>query len=394
MYTPASSPSRTCRGSDVEALEPEDARQAAEMIRAAAGRRRLRIQGGGSKDAYGAPAPTDAQRLSTRRMVGIIDYDPQEFVLTAGAGIRLADVQALLASQGQQLAFEPPDLGPLFGAAPAQSTLGGVLAANLSGPRRILSGAARDHLLGFEAVSGRGVIFKSGGRVVKNVTGFDLSKLMCGAWGALALLTTVTVRTVATPQTSATLRVSGLSDDRVITALGAALRAPLQVSGAAGVSGAALVRLEGFNSSVEARARRLREILQPFGDPETLDGDEMIWPRIGNLQVLESRAAALWRLSLPPARGAEAIEALQAHNAERLFDWGGGLLWVRLAADRSLEIRAVAERLGGHATLVQADAPVGSLAFHPPGPALTALFARVRTAFDPDGVFVNRSVAA
>jgi len=376
-----------------ETLQPADAREAAEMVAAAQGRR-LEIRGGGSKAGYGAAQPVEAAVLDTRRLAQIVDYDPQEFVLTAGAGAPLAEIKALLAAHGQRLAFEPPDLGPLLGAPAGRATLGGTLAANLSGPRRIAAGAARDHLLGFEAVSGRGVVFKSGGRVVKNVTGFDLSKLMAGSWGALALLTTVSVRTVVRPRASATLRLRGLTDAQAVEAMGAALGLPLEVSGAAHLplEDRTVLRLEGIAASVAARLDRLAETLRPFGAAEVL-GDaatRALWTGVGALAPLVGRPGALWRISVPPARGAEVVEALGAGDAPRLLDWAGGLVWMRLAAPRAAEVRAVAERLGGHATLVRRDAPCDAPAFHPEPPALAALAQRVRTAFDPQRVFVDR----
>jgi len=372
-----------------DALQPADAREAAEMIAAS---RRLEVRGGGSKAAYGAPQRDEATILDARRLCAVVDYDPQEFVLTAGAGAPLAEIEALLAAHGQRLAFEPPDLGPVLGAPAGRATLGGVLAANLSGPRRIAAGAARDHLLGFEAVSGRGIAFKAGGRVVKNVTGFDLSKLMAGSWGALALLTTVTVRTGTVPRAAATLRLKGLSDDRAVEAMGAALGLPLEVSGACHLplDGETVLRVEGIQPSVDFRIARLAEALRSFGAPDILGTEATagLWRRIGDLAPLAGRPGALWRISVPPAAGAEI--AARLGEAPRMLDWAGGLVWTVLAEVCAAEVRALAERLGGHATLVRADAPAGVAAFHPEPPALAALAARVRTAFDPQGVFVDR----
>jgi glycolate oxidase FAD binding subunit len=372
-----------------EALQPTDAHEAAEMI---ASSPRLEIRGGGSKAAYGAPQRDEAAILDARRLCAVVDYDPQEFVLTAGAGAPLAEIEALLVAHGQRLAFEPPDLGPILGAPAGRATLGGVLAANLSGPRRIATGAARDHLLGFEAVSGRGIVFKAGGRVVKNVTGFDLSKLMAGSWGALALLTVVTVRTAVRPRTAATLRLKGLSDGRAVEAMGVALGLPLEVSGAAHLplTGETVLRLEGIEPSVETRIVRLAEALKTFGAADVLDAEATagLWRGIGRLTALAGRPGALWRISVPPAAGAEIAAVLG--ETPRILDWAGGLVWAVLTEPRAAEVRALAERLGGHATLVRADAPASAPAFHPEPPALAALAARVRTAFDPENVFVDR----
>ncbi len=379
------------------ALEPADAREAAEMIRqAGADGRRLEIRGGGSKAAYGACDPPPATVLDTRRMAGVIDYDPQEFVLTAGAGATLSDIEPLLAAHGQRLGFEPPDLGPLLGAAAGQATLGGVIAANLSGPRRILAGAARDHFLGFEAVSGRGVVFKAGGRVVKNVTGFDLPKLMAGSWGALALLTSVTLRTQPAPRASATLRLHPIGEAQAVSAMGAAMRAPLEVSAAAWLDRTLFLRLEGFGASVAARVTRLSAAMGGYGGVETLtaiEADET-WRGIAALAALTGKPGGLWRISVPPASGAQVAEMIGAQDAPRLIDWAGGLVWMRLDAARAGQVRAVAEQLGGHATLVLADGVRDAPAFHPQSPAQTALADRVRTAFDPGRVFVDRRGSA
>lgn len=378
-----------------ETLTPADAREAGEMIAAtAAAGRRLEIRGGGSKAAYGAAPAADVDVLDTRRLSAVVDYDPQEFVLTAGAGAAMSEIEALLASHGQRLAFEPPDIGPALGAPAGRSTLGGILAANLSGPRRIAVGAARDHLLGFEAVSGRGIAFKAGGRVVKNVTGFDLAKLMAGSWGALALLTTVTVRTTVQPRTATTLRLRGLSDARAVEAMGAAMRAPLEISGAAHLpmAGETVLRLEGFAPSVAARTERLAEALRPFGATDLLDGaaTAALWRDVGALAPLVGRPGALWRVSVPPSQGAQTVALLDAEGAARIIDWAGGLVWLTLPEPRAAEVRAVAERLGGHATLVFSDAPGDAPAFHPEPPPLAELTDRVRTAFDPQRVFVDR----
>ena len=363
------------------------------MIRqAGAAGQRLDIRGGGSKAAYGAWAPSEAAVLDSRRMAAVVDYDPPEFVLTAGAGASLAHIEALLAEHGQRLAFEPPDLGPLLGAPAGQATLGGVIAANLSGPRRILAGAARDHFLGFEAVSGRGVVFKAGGRVVKNVTGFDLPKLMAGSWGALALLTTVTLRTASIPGASVTLRLAPLGESQAVAAMGAAMGAPLEVSAAAWADGAALLRLEGFPASVAARAARLTARLAGFGRFAPVDPVEAAetWRAVAELEPLAGRPGGLWRISVPPASAAQVAAVLGAQAAPRLIDWAGGLVWMRLDAARAGEVRAAAARLGGHATLVTADGVCNAPAFHPQSAAMAALAERVRTAFDPDRVFVDR----
>jgi glycolate oxidase FAD binding subunit len=378
-------------------FQPADAREAAEIVRqAAADRRRLEVRGGGSKAGYGADLGAQADILDTGRLAAIVDYDPQELVLTAQAGAKLSEIEPLLAANRQMLAFEPPALGALL-ATTAEPTLGGILAANLSGPRRLAAGAARDHFLGFEAVSGRGVVFKAGGRVVKNVTGFDLPKLMAGAWGALAALTTVTVKVVPRPRTAATVLLLGLADARAVQAMGAALRLPAEVSGAAHLpeldgQPVTALRVEGFAPSVAARVERLKAELKAWGEIVVLDAADTdeLWTTIREVAPLSGRPGALWRLALPPSRGAQAAAALGGDGARWMFDWGGGLLWLSLPEPRAARVRAVAEEMGGHATLLRSDRPAGVPAFHPEAPALAALAARVRTAFDPQGVLVGR----
>jgi glycolate oxidase FAD binding subunit len=380
---------------------PGDARQAAEAVaQAGAEGRRLEVRGGGSKAGYGAGPRPPADLLDLSRLSRIIDYDPQELVLTAEAGAPLLEIEPLLAAQGQMLAFEPPELGALIGAAPGTATLGGTLAANLSGPRRLSAGAARDHFLGFEAVSGRGLCFKAGGRVVKNVTGFDLPKLMAGAWGGLAALTTVTVKVVPRPRTSVSVLLLGLDAGRAVSAMAAALRLPVEVSGAAhlpdldGLSVTAL-RLEGFPPSVAARVGRLKAELKRASEIVVADEADSaeLWTTIGRAAPLAGLPGALWRIAVPPARGAKVVGELAGENGRWLLDWAGGLVWLALPEAQASQVRACAQRLGGHATLVRCDAPAGAPAFHPEPPALAALTRRVRTAFDPQGVLIDRRTA-
>jgi glycolate oxidase FAD binding subunit len=358
--------------------------------------RRLEVRGGGSKAGYGAGRHGEADFLDLSGLDGVVDYDPQELVLTVQAGARISTIEPMLVAERQMLAFEPPTLDRLLGAS-ASPTLGGVLASNLSGPRRLSAGAARDHFLGFEAVSGRGLAFKAGGRVVKNVTGFDLPKLMAGAWGALAALTVVTVKVVPRPRTAATVILIGLDDARAVQAMAAALRLPTEVSGAAhlpDLDGQPItaLRVEGVEPSVAARVERLKSELKRYGEIVVLDEADTadLWRTVREVEPLAGRSGALWRICVPPARGARATAALGADDGRWLFDWAGGLVWLSLPEARAARVREVAEQLGGHATLVRCDAPQAAPAFHPEAAPLAALADRVRTAFDPQGVFVDR----
>src|SRR5499426_433688 len=269
-----------------DTLKPRDSKEVEDAVQwALADGKALEIVGGGSKRAIGRPAQTDLT-LDLSGLSGVTLYEPEELVLTAKAGTPLAEIEALVAARGQMLAFEPPDYGGVLGGERAHATLGGVLAANLAGPRRIKAGAARDHFLGFSAVSGRGEAFKSGGRVVKNVTGYDLCKLMAGSWGTLAVMTEATIKVLPRAETEASVLVLGLDALRAADAMAAAMGSSCDVSGAAhlpaevaghvpevaGAGGAVTaLRVEGFAPSVAHRRRTLEALMQPFGDIGTLD---------------------------------------------------------------------------------------------------------------------------
>jgi glycolate oxidase FAD binding subunit len=383
-------------------IVPADVRETVDAVaQAAADGRRLEIRGGGSKAAYGAGARLEAEILDVSRLARVIDYDPQELVLTAQAGVRLSELDLLLAAERQMLAFEPPNLDALLGAVDGSATLGGTLAANLSGPRRLSAGAARDHFLGFEAVSGRGLAFKAGGKVVKNVTGFDLPKLMAGAWGGLSVLTTVTVKVVPRPRATATVLLLGLAAAQGVQAMTTALRLPAEVSGAAhlpdfGGQSVTALRLEGFPPSVAARVERLKAVLKQTGEIVVLDEMDSgeLWDTVARVTPLAGLPGSLWRIVVPPASGAALVQQLALEDGRWLLDWGGGLLWLALPEPRADLVRTAATRLGGHAALVRSDRPAGAPAFHPEAAPVAALSARVRAAFDPSGVLLDRRSAS
>jgi len=392
-----------------ETLKPRTAEQIEEAIRwALAGKTPLEVIGGGSKRAFGRPMAA-AHALDLSALAGVVDYEPNELVMSARPGTRLADVEAILAPNRQQLWFEPCDLGPLLGT--AGGTIGGAIACNLTGPRRVRAGAARDHILGFRAVSGRGESFKSGGRMFKNVTGFDFSKLMTGSFGTLAALAEVTFKVLPAPETARTVLVVGGDAKAAVRAMILALQSPNDVSGAAhlpaDVAGASAVatvagaggavtalRVEGFGPSVDYRCRALAGLLGTFGDLGDLGADdsETLWREIRDARLfLDEADAQVWRLSVPPAGGADVVEAILAQCQGRAYlDWGGGLIWLALRPSPDAAHRAVRGALagGGHATLVRADKTVRGAVpvFQPqPGP-LAALTARVKDSFDPVGV--------
>lgn len=398
-------------------LKPRDGKDVESAVQwALAESKSLEIVGHGSKRAIGRPAQTDVT-LDLSALAGVTLYEPEELVLTAQAGTPIAEIETLVASKGQQLAFEPMDYAALLGGAPGAGTIGGVLGANLSGPRRLKAGAARDHFLGLTAVSGRGETFKSGGRVVKNVTGYDLCKLMAGSWGTLAALTEVTIKTLPRPETEATVAIVGLDDVTAVKAMAAAMGSSCDVSGAAhmpadvtggipihGDAGAGraltLLRLEGVAPSVAHRQTALTDIIRPFGEVTTIaePASQALWRAIRDgLPFAASRVgmeAPLWRVSTAPARGAELVRMVAGiHAAACLYDWAGGLVWLSMPdathdAGAAVLRRAVAA-CGGHATLVRAPAAlrVAVEPFEPQERGLAALTKRVKEGFDPNGVF-------
>jgi glycolate oxidase FAD binding subunit len=375
---------------------------------------RLAVEGGATKRELHAPVNADA-RLTLSALRGVIDYDHEELVVRVWAGTPLKELEALLAEREQMLAFEPFDHAVWFDRPEGQATVGGIVAANVSGPRRLVSGAARDHLLGFTAVSGRGEILKGGGAVVKNVSGFDLPKLMAGSHGTLAVLTSLTLRVVPRPPTEITLRYRDLEDDEAHRLMTQALGTPAAVSSAAhrpaamrdevsapSVRGAETwLRLEGFGPSVDARARLLERALAAFGRADVLEAADSAraWRAVSALEGLPRRAGAWWRIGVPPAHGAKIRAALAGVAATYRYDWGGGLVWVALReGDVAVERRLIeaARALGGHARRVRpippgapplpAPARAGDGDAAPTATPLEALHRRVKAAFDPQGI--------
>ncbi len=366
------------------------------MADAALAREPMEILGGGALRGFGRPV-TAPRSLSTRRLDRIHFYEPDELVISLEAGVALNTVSEALAASCQQLAFEPPDLSRLLGGEGVR-TIGGVVAANLSGPRRLQAGAVRDHLLGFVAVNGRGEVIKSGGRVVKNVTGYDLSKLIAGSWGTLAVMSTVTLKVLPRPETAATLLVPGLEAEAAVRLFARALAAPLDVTGAAWLPAAlagpwasgpvAALRLEGFALSVAERFDLIAALAEGAPTAHLEDGEtQALWSAIRDAAPLaEPRDRAIWRVSVPPSAGPGVLASLP--GAIGYLDWAGGLVWLAVeeAADcGAAALRAHIAHAGGHATLVRASAKnrIALEASQPMPAALAALSARVKDAFDP-----------
>ena len=377
---------------------PQNAEDVASIVRwAVADAQPLELVAGGSKRGLGRPSQTE-HTMDLSALSGIVDYEPAELVLTAAAGTRLAEIEAAVSSRGQMLAFEPPDWRVLLGTTDREPTLGGTISCNLAGPRRIKAGAARDHLLGFTAVNGRGEIFKAGGKVVKNVTGYDLCKLVAGAYGTLAALTELSLKVLPRPETARTVVVHGLADADGIAALTEGLNSPHEVSGAAHLPAATaagamtLLRVEGPEPSVAHRMAALRDMLAMRGETSELDmsASARVWRDVSDATPLaEPRARAVWRLSVPPASGAFVTAAIaRATEASWFYDWGGGLIWLA-ADDGANAVRAAIASVGdGHAMLVRAGEGMRAAVevFQPLPAGLAALSARVKNGFDPCGV--------
>jgi glycolate oxidase FAD binding subunit len=393
-----------------DTLKARDGNDVEDAVRwALAEGKTLEVAGRGSKRALGRPSQSDLT-LDLSGLSGVTLYEPEELVLSAKAGTPLAEIEALVESKGQQLAFEPMDYGPILGGPADAGTLGGALAANLSGPRRIKAGAARDHFLGFTAVSGRAETFKSGGRVVKNVTGYDLCKLLAGSYGTLAAMTEVTIKVLPRPETEATVLVSGLDDAKANAAMSAAMASSCDVSAAAHLplnlamhfaglhvsKAVTAFRLEGVAPSVQHRRDALLALLSPFGAPEAIGAadSQKLWRSVRDAAPFWQSASAgdwpLWRVSTTPARGHEFAGKLPP-GAQWYYDWAGGLIWAALppsAHAGAATVRRAAALTGGHATLVRAPAATRASVdvFEPQQGALAGVTKRVKESFDPKGV--------
>jgi glycolate oxidase FAD binding subunit len=400
----------------VDILKIRDAADVEEVVRAAiANEQPLEITGHGSKRQIGQPMATNAV-LDLSALNAVTSYEPNELIITVQAGAPLADVMSLIDSKNQQFAFEPMNTASLLGTAEL-GTIGGMIGAGLAGPRRIKAGGARDHLLGAHAVSGFGESFKTGGKVVKNVTGYDLCKLLTGSWGTLAVMTEVTLKVMPRPESERTLALSGLDDLAANKAMTAALGSPFDVSGAAhlpnsalraGADGLAefaqgaaitLLRLEGTMTSAVHRAASLAQLLAPFGTARILEDAESagLWSAIRDVRPFSADAALgawpVWRIVCPPAAGGALGQQLAREaGGEAIYDWGGGLIWAAVSPGPDAQaalVRRRVEAAGGHALLIRASDEVRRAVpvFHPQPSGLAALSERVRASFDPKGIF-------
>ncbi len=403
----------------MDTLKVRDAQDVEQAVRAAiASEQPLEIIGHGSKRSIGQPIATNAL-LDLSALNAVTSYEPNELILTVQAGAPFADVLSLLDTKNQQFSFEPMNTSRLLGT-PDVGTVGGTISAGLAGPRRIQAGGARDHLLGVHAVSGFGESFKAGGRVVKNVTGYDVCKLITGAWGTLAVMTEVTLKVMPRAEAERTLVLRGLDDIAANKAMTAALGSPYDISGAAHLPGSALrtvqgplgeiaaedqsatlIRLEGITASASSRAASLSKLLQSYGTAEIIDDSQSaaLWADIRDVVPFAASGPRamwpVWRIVCPPASGGKlGQEIAKRSQGEVVYDWGGGLIWAALPPSgdaQAAQLRKLVDAAGGHATLIRASEDVrrGIDVFHPLAPGVAALGDRVRKSFDPKSI-LNR----
>ena len=375
-----------------QVLAPADeAGVAAAIAAAAAAGEPLAIEGRGTKRALLRPVQA-ARTLSLRNLSGITLYRPQELIISAWAGTPLPEIEAALAERGQHVIAEPPDLSALFGATEA-ATIGGLVATNLSGPRRITAGAMRDHVMGIRAMNGLGEVFRSGGRVLKNVTGLDLCKLLAGSHGTLGVITEVTLKVLPGPPATGTVAVRVADLAAGVRVLSAGLGSPYGVSGAAILPGErplALLRLEEFPESVTYRAVQLRADLAGLGEVSIMDEAESraVWRSVRDAEPLGAAPEeAIWRVSVQPTAGPGVVAAL---GFKALLDWGGGLVWLAGPATEAAHaaVMAAAAAARGSFTLFRAPEPLrAAVAVLPEEPAaLAAIGRRVKAVMDPKGL--------
>jgi glycolate oxidase FAD binding subunit len=399
----------------IQALKPSSERDLAHILsEAARGNHPIEIVAGGSKRKIGRPMNVEAE-ISLKNIRGLIFYEPAEMVISVRAATPVAGVETELAKHNQMLAFEPIDLGPMLGEAPQTGTVGGMVGTNLSGARRIAGAAVRDHVLGLRAVNGRGEAFKSGGRVMKNVTGYDLCRGLAGSWGTLAALTEVTLRAVPKPEETRSLLLFAQPDEIAIEVLSGALGTPYEVTGAVHIHAPLVARLahpllkgagnavtalrvEGFSSSVAYRIGKLKEMFAAYGDMLELDhtASLSLWEELRRLSMFERSENPVWRISTPPAIGPRVVGAIATYMPVlAAYDWSGGLIWLEVPASvdaGSADIRRVIATRGGHATLIRAEPDVRRTVevFQPLDAPLQKLSLGLKQSFDPAGIMNPR----
>ena len=358
----------------------------------------VRIEGQGTKSGLGR-ATQETAVLSARDLTGITLYEPAEMMIRALPGTSVHELETTLAQKGQRLPFEPMDYRVLLGSQ-GEPTVGGMVAANISGPRRIMAGACRDSLIGMRIVTGRGEAISSGGRVMKNVTGLDLVKLTAGSWGTLGLFTELTFKVLPVTETSVTLMLHGLSPVRAVEAMSRALGSPYEVSAAAHLSPSidrvakTLLRLEGFAPSVSYRTDELRKTLAEFGSFDVVadDASQVLWRNVRDARFFAQSDECVWRVSIAPSKAPHLLDDIGTIAQRWFMDWGGGLLWIttRAEGDAGAEIlRQATRKHKAHAMLIRAPQSIRAAVdvFEPQASPIMALSAGIKNAFDPDGLF-------
>jgi glycolate oxidase FAD binding subunit len=365
----------------VATLTPQSEAELADAISNA--RSPLSVQGSGTQRV----ARDDISRLSTTGLSGVTLYEPGALTLVAKAGTPIADIAQMVEAENQRLAFEPRDLRGVLGS-DGTPTIGAVAAMNNSGPARVTAGACRDFMLGVRLVDGNGDIISNGGRVMKNVTGYDLVKLMAGSHGTLGVLTEVSLKVLPKPELTGVVLLNGLSDSQAVEAMSTALGSPFEVTGAAHVQKGVdahpvtMIRIEGFEESVTYRLSQLKERLAGFGEIQTETDPERTkagWAWVRDCEVFQGASGNLWRISVKPSDAPDLVARLEPENA--LYDWGGGLIWMVLP--EHVDPRSMMNSLSGHATLVRGN---GYARFHPETSGVEKLSEALRKKFDPRGI--------
>lgn len=382
---------------------PSSSAEVCAIIKSArADNRTLRIEGGGTRAGLGRPVQAD-ELLSTRNLSGILIYEPAEMVIRARAGTSLREIASALDGNDQMLPFEPMDHRPLYGTQ-GEPTIGALAACNVSGPRRIRAGAARDSLIGVRFINGAGEELSSGGRVMKNVTGLDLVKLQSGAHGTLGLLTEVTFKLLPKPECTGTLVLDGLDDERALAAMSAALQSPFEVSAAAHVAmegdtaaSQTAIRVEQFKPSVDYRLRELAGKLADFGAARMLgdDASQIFWRDVRDAKALAaSPGDCIWRVSIRPSAAAKFLSAIRAAGLSfrHLLDHGGGLIWLALDVEDDAGaaiIRASIPAGTGHCMLLRAPDAMRETTpvFQPLAEPVMKLSAGIKNSLDAGGIF-------
>ena len=359
----------------------------------------LRIIAGGTRGGIGRPS-FDVERLDISGVTGITRYEPGALTLEAKAGTPIAEIEAALDAENQMLAFEPMDHRAVMGTQ-GTPTIGGVVACNVSGPRRFISGACRDFLLGVRCVDGQGRVIKNGGRVMKNVTGLDLTKLVCGSFGTLGVLTQVALKVLPRPERSATLQFQDVTEAEAVGIFCKAVSTPFEVNGAAWQNGTAMLRVEGLDTQVSYRLGALQKRFQG-ANPSVLEGEAHrdLWTGIRDICAFAQTEDTIWKVSLRPTAAPAFIAAVQARfNASAVLDQGGGVVWLAVpsaVSDQAAVVRDLVPAGNGHATLIRGstDLRLAVPVFHPQHPRLAQIAEGLRAQFDPNGILNPGLMAA